>query len=434
MKVVRLWNIMSYRRTGSSPRGIAESAEEGRIATGVFEEFIARAAKRILLHDEKIWRRWHWPRRRTTIGSVGWEQGVVEITSGRSRQTSRPAHASGSGDQRAAVASTVAKVPGMLHREITIRTRPRNPSWLVGWTLVPRIAGRVAVWSLSSRVGALFNSGGGTRPFACHQQRRPIERVGINCENEVTVSREARYGLRAVRVGEASHPGPSSKRRRTQRLRVLQRSWDSDGEFWRRGPHVGGQSSSNIDGQWFKRRWVAPCAFSLPSTRRCRCIGARCGHATRWHAFGVGGTSWSQHASACDGRGRLCGHLNPSTGGFSIWPYLPSAPSRPIIQSGRPRSSQSVNGGGLDERRYGWPTWSSSWNTRQRRKKTLVHPQPPLLVSLLAGVTNWASTRTLPDPIAPRPGEVLRDIHHEGLLRSTSPPPCWRLTGCADWS
>ena len=40
----------------------------------------------------------------------------------------------------------------------------------------------------------------------------------------------SRYGLRGVRVGEASHPGPASKGRRTQRLRALQRSWDSDGE------------------------------------------------------------------------------------------------------------------------------------------------------------------------------------------------------------
>ena len=40
----------------------------------------------------------------------------------------------------------------------------------------------------------------------------------------------ARYGLRGVRVGVASHPGPASKRRRTHRLRALQRSMDSDGE------------------------------------------------------------------------------------------------------------------------------------------------------------------------------------------------------------
>ena len=44
------------------------------------------------------------------------------------------------------------------------------------------------------------------------------------------VSREARCGLRAIWVGEASHPGPASRRRRTQRLRALQRSMDSNGE------------------------------------------------------------------------------------------------------------------------------------------------------------------------------------------------------------
>ena len=37
----------------------------------------------------------------------------------------------------------------------------------------------------------------------------------------------AQYGLRGVRVGEASHPGPGSKRRRTLWLRALQRSMDS---------------------------------------------------------------------------------------------------------------------------------------------------------------------------------------------------------------
>ena len=42
----------------------------------------------------------------------------------------------------------------------------------------------------------------------------------------LTLSRDARYGLRAVQVGEASHPGPGSRIRRTQRLRALQRSMD----------------------------------------------------------------------------------------------------------------------------------------------------------------------------------------------------------------
>ena len=38
----------------------------------------------------------------------------------------------------------------------------------------------------------------------------------------------SRYGLRGVRVGEASHPGPASRRRRMQRLRGVPWSWDSD--------------------------------------------------------------------------------------------------------------------------------------------------------------------------------------------------------------
>ena len=37
-------------------------------------------------------------------------------------------------------------------------------------------------------------------------------------------------GLQGVRVAEASHPGSSRKRRQTQQLRALQRSWESDGE------------------------------------------------------------------------------------------------------------------------------------------------------------------------------------------------------------
>ena len=40
----------------------------------------------------------------------------------------------------------------------------------------------------------------------------------------------AQCGLRYVRVGEASHPGPGSKRRRTQWLRALHTSMESDGE------------------------------------------------------------------------------------------------------------------------------------------------------------------------------------------------------------
>ena len=38
----------------------------------------------------------------------------------------------------------------------------------------------------------------------------------------------AKYGLRGVRIGEAGHPGPDSRRRRTRRLRAMRQSWDSD--------------------------------------------------------------------------------------------------------------------------------------------------------------------------------------------------------------
>ena len=37
-----------------------------------------------------------------------------------------------------------------------------------------------------------------------------------------------RFGLHGQRIGEATNPGPSSSRRRTQRLRTLPWSWDSD--------------------------------------------------------------------------------------------------------------------------------------------------------------------------------------------------------------
>ena len=45
-----------------------------------------------------------------------------------------------------------------------------------------------------------------------------------------TARTRAQFGLRGVRVGEASHPCPASKGSRAQRLRALQRSRDSDGE------------------------------------------------------------------------------------------------------------------------------------------------------------------------------------------------------------
>ena len=41
---------------------------------------------------------------------------------------------------------------------------------------------------------------------------------------------ETRYGMRGQRIGEAKNPGPGSQRRRTQRLRALQRALDSDSE------------------------------------------------------------------------------------------------------------------------------------------------------------------------------------------------------------
>ena len=67
-----------------------------------------------------------------------------------------------------------------------------------------------------------------------------------------------RYGLRGVRVGEASPPGPASRRRRTQRLRALQRLWDSDSEsddVTREATQVGSDSE---DSQPFLRSASSP--------------------------------------------------------------------------------------------------------------------------------------------------------------------------------
>ena len=47
-----------------------------------------------------------------------------------------------------------------------------------------------------------------------------------------------RYGLRGVRIGEAAHPGPNSRRRRAQRLWPLPWSWDSDTESDEEGRQV----------------------------------------------------------------------------------------------------------------------------------------------------------------------------------------------------
>ena len=46
---------------------------------------------------------------------------------------------------------------------------------------------------------------------------------------EEVMSNRTRYGLRGQRIGEAANPGPSNRRRRTQR-RALPWSWDSDSE------------------------------------------------------------------------------------------------------------------------------------------------------------------------------------------------------------
>ena len=56
------------------------------------------------------------------------------------------------------------------------------------------------------------------------------EMTSRHCRAFLCARTMGQCGLRGVRVGEASHPGPASKRRRTQRSRASQRLWDSDGE------------------------------------------------------------------------------------------------------------------------------------------------------------------------------------------------------------
>ena len=51
---------------------------------------------------------------------------------------------------------------------------------------------------------------------------------------DVVARLRTRYGVRGQRIGEATNPGPGSGRRRTQRLRALPWSWDSDIESDRR--------------------------------------------------------------------------------------------------------------------------------------------------------------------------------------------------------
>ena len=86
------------------------------------------------------------------------------------------------------------------------------------------------------------------------------------------IRRVTKWGLRGVRVGEASNPGPASKRRRTQRLRALQRSIDGDSEDDRplvsaSGPKVFAMSDredsmeddpTTLHSCWWKAVGVAP--------------------------------------------------------------------------------------------------------------------------------------------------------------------------------
>ena len=114
--------------------------------------------------------------------------------------------------------------------------------------------------------------------------------------------RVTKWGLRGVRVGEASNPGPASKRRRTQRLRALQRSTDSDSEDDRplvptSGPEVFAMSDredSNspqllVEGDWCcsHSRLEAPrdpCATDLLQKRgQFRFVGNRLSDLQQFH-------------------------------------------------------------------------------------------------------------------------------------------------------
>ena len=78
----------------------------------------------------------------------------------------------------------------------------------------------------------------------CRQFRRRARVAGSSSRGAVCPilsvhSRvDAKYGLRKVRIGEAAHPGPDSRRRRAQRLRPLPWSWDSDTESDEEGRQV----------------------------------------------------------------------------------------------------------------------------------------------------------------------------------------------------
>ena len=60
--------------------------------------------------------------------------------------------------------------------------------------------------------------------------QRRCRREAQMCRTSHPMRVRARYGMRGVRVGEASHPGPLSKRQRILRSRALQQSWASSGE------------------------------------------------------------------------------------------------------------------------------------------------------------------------------------------------------------
>ena len=62
---------------------------------------------------------------------------------------------------------------------------------------------------------------GSSRNFLIHFHDGRVRRAVASVDHPQDILRilNSRYGLRGVRVGEASHPGPASKRRRMQRLR-----------------------------------------------------------------------------------------------------------------------------------------------------------------------------------------------------------------------
>ena len=84
---------------------------------------------------------------------------------------------------------------------------------------------------------ALINGDSGPCSRAHHGDVRRGRMLGGNDRKDVTLTMRinrtcrtvTKWSLRGVRVGEAANPDPASKRR-TQRLRALQRSMDSDSE------------------------------------------------------------------------------------------------------------------------------------------------------------------------------------------------------------